>query len=282
MSAHNRARPFVVMEASLRQLAELKPNVAVLTWGATEAHGYHLPHGTDTLEGTAIAEAAVASANARGARCAVLPTVPFGNNNLQLEQIITITMRSSTQALVLRDAAESLVRQGIDRLVVLNFHGGNDFRSMIRDVALDLPIFVLQVNGWEVAPFRELLEDPSGDHADEFETSLMLYLKAEWVEPLERAGDGQSTPFALPSLQGPGVWCPRKWSALTRDTGVGNPKAATATKGREIFERLVRGVEQVLVELSAAKPGDFPYTMRGPKRGSYAKMPSMPRKNKRS
>lgn len=255
------ARPFVVMEANLRQVSELKPNVAVLPWCATEAHGYHLPHGTDSIEGTAIAEAAVARANARGARCVVLPTVPFGNNNLQLEQVVTITMRASTQALVLRDAAESLVRQGIDRLVVMNFHGGNDFRSMIRDVVLDLPILIIQVNGWQVAPFRELLEDSSGDHADEFETSLMLHLKAEWVEPLERAGDGKPTPFALPSLQGPGVWCPRKWSALTRDTGVGNPKAATADKGREIFGRLVRGVEQVLVELSGAKPGDFPYVI---------------------
>jgi creatinine amidohydrolase len=248
----------------MTQIRALAPNVAVLPWGSTEAHGYHLPHGTDTIEATAISEAAVAGANARGARCALLPTMPFGNTNLQLDQCITITMRSATQSLVLRDVADSLVRQGIDRLVVMNFHGGNDFRAMIRDIVLDFPIFVIQVNGWEVAPFRELLEDPSDNHAGEFETSLMLHLSAAWVAPRETYGDGKATPFALPSLASGGVWCPRKWSALTHDTGVGNPRAATAAKGREIFDRLVRGIEKVLVELSLAKEGDFPYVIGYP------------------
>jgi creatinine amidohydrolase len=258
------ARPFVLHEANLKQLRELRPNVAVLPWGATEAHNYHLPHGTDVVEGTAVGEAAVERANAQGARCVLLPCVPFGNDNLQLSQVATITMRSSTQQAVLRDVAESLVRQGIDRLVVLNAHGGNEFRQMIRDVMLDLPIFIVQVHQFAVAPkVMELLESPRGDHADERETSLMLHLKPEWVAALETAGDGATTPSKLPSLTGnPGMWAPREWSALTKDTGVGDPRKGTAEKGRKIFEMFVGAIVPMLVELSAAKRGDFPFVIR--------------------
>src|SRR6266567_8220479 len=95
------SRPFVLHEANLVQLRALKPNVAVLPWGATEAHNYHLPHGTDVVEGTAISEAAVERANKLGARCLLLPCVPFGNDNMQLAQTATITMRSATQQAVL-------------------------------------------------------------------------------------------------------------------------------------------------------------------------------------
>jgi creatinine amidohydrolase len=63
------ARPFVMHEASLAQLKALRPNVAVLPWGAEEGHNYHLPHGTDVVEATAFAEAAVERANLKGARC---------------------------------------------------------------------------------------------------------------------------------------------------------------------------------------------------------------------
>jgi creatinine amidohydrolase len=259
------ARPFVLEEANLAQLRELKPNVAVLPWGATEAHNFHLPHGTDITEAETISVAAVEAANARGARCVMLPCVPFGNDNTQLVgQVATITMRTRTQAAVLFDVADSLVRQGIDRLVILNSHGGNEFKPLIRDVMLELPIFIVQVNAYAVAPqARQLLTARSGDHADEFETCFMLHVAPERVAPLETAGDGATTPSKLPALTGtPGVWAPRDWEALTQDTGAGTPKAATAEKGARIFQMLVEAIVPILTQLTAAKRGDFPFVIR--------------------
>jgi creatinine amidohydrolase len=263
-SSGSLGRPFVLHEVNLIQVRELKPNVAVLPWGATEAHNYHLPHGTDCIEATALGEAAVERANRGGARCVLLPCVPFGNDNTQLTQVATITMRSATQQAVLSDVADSLVRQGIDRLVILNFHGGNEFKGMIRDVMLALPIFIVQVHGYALAPAADaLLEQPDGDHAGEFETSLLLHLTPQWVVPLETAGDGATTPSKLPAVTNtPGVWAPRDWAALTKDTGVGNPRAATAEKGRQIFEMLLASLVPVLVQLSAATKGDFPFVIR--------------------
>ena len=255
------ARAHVLHEANYRQLLDLKPNLAVLPWGATEAHNFHLPHGTDVMEAQSLAEAATARANELGAHCVALPAVPFGVNHSQLYQVATITMRASTQLAVLHDVAESLVLQGIDRLVLLNFHGGNEFRPLIRDVMHDLPIFIVQVHGHQLAPERKNLCENPGDHADEFETSLILHLRPEWVAPLETAGDGAARSSTLPSLSQPGVWATRDWQTLTKDTGVGDPKKADAEKGRQIFEMLVESLTPVLVELSAAQNGDFPFVL---------------------
>ena len=257
------AREFVVSEANLRQLRELRPNVAILPWGATEAHNFHLPHGTDNIEAARLGESAVELANKQGARCVLLPCVPFGNNNSQLYQTVTITMRSATQQMVLFDVADSLVRQGIDRLVILNFHGGNEFKPMIRDVMLALPLFIVQVSGYALSPAAmQLLEQPKGDHAGEFETALMMHLTPHLVAPLETAGDGATAVSKLPAVTGtPGVWAPRDWKTLTQDTGVGDPRAATADKGKQIFEMLVNALTPVLVQLSKAEKGEFPFVI---------------------
>lgn len=257
------ARPHVLHEANYTQIQQLKPNVAVLPWAATEAHGYHLPYGTDVVEATALGEQAVARANAAGARCVLLPTVPFGIDHTQLSQLATITMRASTQLAVLRDVAQSLVAQGINRLVLLNFHGGNEFKSLIRDVMFEVPIFIVQVHGYQLAPqMRQLLDNPGGDHADEFETSLMLHLTPAWVD-MAVAGDGAATPSALPKLSStPGVWVTRDWSALTASTGTGDPRHGTAEKGQQILEMFVSALAPVLVELSGAQAGQFPLIVR--------------------
>src|SRR5512132_2268247 len=99
------ARPFVLHEATYRQLQSHRPNVAVLPWGATEAHNYHLPHGTDVVEATMFAEEAARLAHEAGARVVVLPTVPFGNNAQQLDQVATISIRTATALALLSDVA---------------------------------------------------------------------------------------------------------------------------------------------------------------------------------
>src|SRR2546423_1648484 len=141
--AHPPPRPFILHEANYRQLREHRPNVAVLPWGATEAHNYHLPHGTDVIEATTLAESAATVAHSGGAKVVVLPAIPFGNNAQQLDQVATISFRTTTAAAILTDVAHSLSAQGIDRLVLLNAHGGNDFKPLVRDVQAQFRMLVV-------------------------------------------------------------------------------------------------------------------------------------------
>jgi creatinine amidohydrolase len=133
---------------------------------------------------------------------------------------------------------------------------------------LDLPIFIVQVHASQVAPeTMQIFADRSGDHANEFETSLLLHLTPHLVAPLSTAGDGAQTPSKLPAVsKTPGVWAPRDWPSLTRDTGAGDPRAATAEKGRQMFEAIVTAIVPVLTQLSAAQNGDFPYVVRDTRR----------------
>jgi creatinine amidohydrolase len=253
------ARPFILHEANLKLLREYRPNVAVLPWGATEAHNLHLPHGTDVIEATALAERAGQIAHEAGAKALVLPTIPFGNNEQQLDQVATISFRTSTALAILGDVARSLSSQEIDRLVVLNAHGGNEFKPIVRDVQKETGMLIVVVNFFQMRSdaLKEIFEEPD-DHAGEMETSLILHLRPDWVA-MAQAGEGRRLPFAIEGLTQAGVWTPRPWSAVHPDTGSGNPRKASAQKGAKYFEVIARSIAELLVALSRAQKGQVPY-----------------------
>jgi creatinine amidohydrolase len=127
---------------------------------------------------------------------------------------------------------------------------------------LALPIFIVQVMSYAVAPGIPDVIKVRGEHADEYETSLMLHLTPHLVAPLDTAGDGETTPSKLPAITNtPGVWAPRDWAAFTKDTGVGDPRGGTAEKGKKVLEMVVEGIVPVLTQLSAAQRGDFPFVI---------------------
>jgi creatinine amidohydrolase len=252
-------REFILHEASHRQLLGYRPNVAVLPWGATEAHNFHLPCGTDVIEGTELAARAAELAHGQGARVIVLPTIPFGNNEQQLDQVATISFRTNTAAAILTDVARSLTAQGIDRLIVLNAHGGNEFKPIVRDVQREFGMFVVVVNFFQMKPdaLKDVFELPD-DHAGEMETSLILHLRPGWVE-LAAAGEGRRLPFAIEGLTQSGVWTPRPWSKVHPDTGSGDPRKATAEKGKKYFEIIAREIAKIIGSVGKAEKGQVPY-----------------------
>lgn len=252
-------RPVRSTDVCYHQLKDAPPNVAILPWGATEAHGQHLPFGTDVLEAEAFAVRSATLAANEGANVIVYPPIPFGNNAQQLDQIATIHLSTTTANAILKDVAHSLSSQGIDRLIVLNSHGGNEFKPIIRDLQNEFNILIVLVNFYQIEP--ELLEeifDEAGDHAGEMETSLMLHLNPSRVH-LEFAGDGARAPFQVSGLNQSGVWTPRPWRQSHPDFGAGNPAAATAEKGSEYFEKICLRIKEIIVGLSKAEKGELPY-----------------------
>ena len=109
-------------------------------------------------------------------------------------------MNPSTQAQVLEDIIESLEKQKFENLIVLNGHGGNDFKQMIRELQKDTEIFISTINWYHIGNNDDFF-DQDGDHAHEMETSLMLYAYPELVLPLDEAGDGASKKFKITALK---------------------------------------------------------------------------------
>jgi creatinine amidohydrolase len=187
---------------------------------------------------------------------AVLPTVPFGVQTTQLDLPFALNMNPSTQGALLGDLARSLDGQGIRKLVVLNGHGGNDFKPLIRELQPAVGIFLCAVDWYRAADAREHFDEP-GDHAGELETSVMMHLAPEQVRPLHEAGPGRAREWRIRALREGWAWAPRPWSKLTDDTGVGDPSAATAERGAAFFAAVIANIAEFLVELAAADPDDL-------------------------
>lgn len=250
MTTSAQPRIYVLREANYRQLLDAPPTVAVLPWGATEAHNFHLPHGTDIYEAEAVAEEAARLAADRGTRGIVLPAIPFGNNAQQQDQIATIHLSAATALAILRDVVASLSRQGLARLVILNGHGGNEFKPFVRDLMLEFPVTILVVDFWKIRPdiLEQIFADP-GDHAGELETSLMLHLRPDLVAA-DQAGPGERRPFGFPAMKFCGAWTPRPWSQVHPDTGSGNPQGASAEKGVTYFRVITEALATLMIEFA--------------------------------
>jgi creatinine amidohydrolase len=244
-------RPFVLAESSWKAVKDTPFEVAILPWGATEPHNYHLPYATDNYETGALAERAAEIAWSKGAKVVVLPTVPFGVNTGQLELKLAINMNPSTQLAVLTDIASALAGQGIRKLLVLNGHGGNDFRQMIRELQPRIDLFICSINWWTCVKGADYFDEP-GDHAGEMETSIMMSLEPDLLRPLSEAGPGTARKFRIAGLRDGWAWAPRQWTKVTDDTGTGNPKASTVDKGEKFLRAVTERIGGFLVDLANA------------------------------
>lgn len=245
-------RPYILSECSWKVLKTERFDLAVLPWGATEAHNYHLPYGTDVYEADAIAEAAGKKAWEKGAKVVVLPTIPFGVNTGQTDIYLDINMNPSTQLAVLKDILTVLNRQGIQKFLILNSHGGNDFKTLLRELGLNFPKMFLSSCNWFQALDKSKYFEEDGDHADEMETSIMMHIKPHLVLPLSEAGSGKEKKNTIKGFQEKWAWTERKWSLVTEDTGVGNPKKSSAVKGKMFFEDVTEKISELIRDLCNA------------------------------
>ncbi len=249
-------RPYVLAECTWETVRQTRYEIAILPWGATEAHNTHLPYATDSLQVEAVAVEAARLAWEAGTRVVVLPTVPFGVNTGQIEVPLCLNMNPSTQTLVLQEIAQSLVGHGVRKLLILNGHGGNDFRQIIRELQPKVNLLLCQVHWFRAVDPKPFFVEP-GDHAGELETSAMMEIAPGLVEPLERAGSGYAKPFRVKAFREGWAWTQRHWIQVTADTGVGNPQHATREKGRQFIDACAQQIASFLNDLATVDPQDM-------------------------
>ncbi|MEM6628258.1 MAG: creatininase family protein [Bacteroidota bacterium] len=246
------ARPYILAENNWESVRETDYQVAILPWGATEAHNYHLPYATDNYQCDYVAAESARLAWEAGRRCVVFPTVPFGVNTGQLDVDLCLNMNPSTQLALLKDLVQVLSLQKLQKLVILNGHGGNYFKQMIREIyGLYPDVFVCTLNWWQAVDWNIYFDDP-GDHAGEMETSAILHISPDLVRPLSEAGDGAAKTFAIQGIKEGWVHTQRKWTEVTEDTGVGNPYPSTAKKGAKYLKETCEKIGSFLIELADA------------------------------
>ncbi|MGB7393118.1 MAG: creatininase family protein [Pricia sp.] len=250
-------RPYILAETNWKALKDAQIDLAVLPWGATEAHNYHLPYATDNYEGDAFAAESARIAWEKGGKVMVLPTVPFGVNTGQSDIYLDINLNPSTQFAILCDVVEVLNRQGIYKMLLFNSHGGNNFKPLVRELGLKFPKMFICLSIWTEVVDKYAYFEEKGDHADEMETSLMLHLHPDLVLPREQWGDGAAKSFKIKSLSESWAWAERQWSQISEDTGVGNPHKSTSEKGERFFKDVTQKMGDFMFELCLADLDDL-------------------------
>ncbi len=236
----------------IRDLSK-EPGVVVLSVGATEQHGPHLPIATDTLQIERVLTAALNRLPDTVAAWA-LPALPYGKSTEHASFPGTVSLSAETLFRVLWDVAEGVRAAGFRRLAFLNGHGGNAavLEVAARDIraATGLLCFCIQPGYWLQPPFevseRERLY---GLHAGELETSLMLALEPALIKPERAVKHFPAFPESELRLFGPAsvAWLTQDWS----ETGVfGDATLGSAEKGRVLLEYAAGRLAALITELS--------------------------------
>jgi creatinine amidohydrolase len=261
----NRMRPWILAETTYGYTRHQRYEVAVLPLGATEPHNLHLPYGTDVFEGTIVGEQICEAAHARGAKVVLLPTIPYGTETNLREFPLAINVNPTTLFRFVTDIIESLVASGVRKIVLLNSHGGNEMKPLLRELSGKTEAQLFLCNWYTMLGDQyDRIFDRRDDHAGEMETSFALAFFPHLVERMPDGGltadDGLTAPSRFDAVNQGWVSITRPWHLLTTNAGAGNPHEATAEKGRRTMEILVDRLATFLVELSASPIDErFPY-----------------------
>jgi creatinine amidohydrolase len=211
---------------------------AIIPVGSLEQHGQHLPVSTDCLIAEHISEEV-----ARRLDYFVLPIVPYGVS-FEHAPMFNISVRDSTLSSILCDICISIASLNIKKIVIINGHYGNmgvlqyisqnTFSKMPTDSAIHI------INYWS-------LMKEKFDHAGEVETSIMLAVNPTLVKMNKAEASAKiltkskeayrsmtCRPASFPELTGNGVW--------------GDPKLASAEKGRKLLSEIRENVTRTIRE----------------------------------
>ena len=227
-------------------------DTVILPVGATEQHGPQNPLGTDHLIARAVAEE---TAKRTGTLC--LPVVPFGVSPHHRQFWGTVFIKAGVFREYVRNVCLSLKYYGVEKVVVVNGHGGN--ASALLEMARELReegMFVSIFQWWNAS--GELLPDifspEERRHASAEETSMNLTIHPHLVD-MKKAVD--ETP-RKPTAETRGLV---SWIFDTIDytnSGVfGKASTASAEKGKKVFEAVVNELAKHVDTVKALKIEDL-------------------------
>ncbi len=215
---------------------------------ASKEHGRHLPMKTDWLLARALAEGIAAQLPVL-----IAPTVPFGYYPVFQSYPGSQHLSADTFVRLLTELVERLFDQGARRLAILNTGVSTEgpvglvTRGILERRRIRIGVADIRRLGRAA---DHLLEQETGSHADERETSIMLAIAPELVrmELAKRDYGKESAPavFVTPTT----MQSVDPLAADYSETGAfGDPTLASADKGRAILDAMIRELVEGLVTL---------------------------------
>jgi creatinine amidohydrolase len=230
-------------------------SIFVQPLGAVEQHGPHLPLSTDSVVATAVAEVAVAEV-AEELDVWLLPTLQYTKSNEHAWSPGTMWLSATTLLAVLDDVGRSVATTGARKLVFFNGHGGNSALLGVANREIRLAHGLMTFLAHPGMPADQGGDSPQselgmGIHGGLDETSLMLYLEPRLVA---LAGVGRRVPEHLAANEHVRFGGRVSFGWLSDDFNddgyIGDPREATAERGKELFEGAVAGFVAALREIA--------------------------------
>jgi creatinine amidohydrolase len=230
-------------------------SIIVQPLGAVEQHGPHLPFSTDLVVADAAAEAAAEQAVAEGLDVWLLPPLAYTKSNEHAWSPGTVWLSARTLLAVLEDIGRCVAMTEARKLVFLNGHGGNSALLNVANRELRLQ-FGLQtfLTHPSVPPDQGGASTSDelgmGIHGGLHETSLMLHLRPDLVDP---AAFARNVPERLAENRYVRFGGSVSFGWLSNDFGpggaIGDPTDANAELGKRLFEGSVTGLVAALHEI---------------------------------
>jgi len=211
-----------------------KYNMVVIPLGArTKEHGPHLPLNNDWIMAEYLTRRV-----AERVPAIILPTLQYGYYPSFLEYPGSVSLSLETSKNMIKEICSTLSRYGIKKFYVLNTGISTLYALKPAQKELEERGVTLQYTDLHEVDGGIELEQEGGTHADESETSMMLYIKPEIVDMAKAVKDYNP-------LNGGGLTRGQqnKKAGVYSESGIyGDPTLATADKGKIIVESLVQHI----------------------------------------
>ena len=226
-------------------------DIALLPVGSIEQHGPHLPMDTDAFDADYLARRVAQACSSP--RPLVLPLISYGVSYEHDEFKGTISITNNTLSHLVYDIGMSAARSGINKLVIINGHGGNGpaLNYAAQMINRDAKIFVCvdtgETSDWDI---YKMIDTPNDVHAGEIETSTSLAVRPHLVKmDLASSMVPQFSSRYLNFTSRRGV----SWYAYTQsvsaDGVLGDATKATAEKGRKIWKVMIAHLVALVEDL---------------------------------
>ncbi|MFB6193571.1 MAG: creatininase family protein, partial [Halobaculum sp.] len=206
-------------------------DAVVLPTGSTEQHSTHLPLSVDTLRADHLSAALVEAAPDHGLDLVRLPALPYGYSEHHMRFPGTVTLSQDTYRNAVIDVGRSMAEHGVDRLILLNCHGGNrePLAMAVDRLGRDHDLTTHLVHWTDFG--REALQEAFGEgwgHAGDHETSVVELFRPDLVH--EDRKEPQET-RAFPETR-----TYRYFDDVTEQGGLGDPTNSDPEAMAEIVE----------------------------------------------
>ncbi len=234
-----------------KKAVELSGGVCIIPMGVLEKHGPHLPLSTDVIVAKGISVRAAAQEYA-----VVFPGYYFGQINEAMQQPGTLSYSPELLYKILDETCAEIARNGLKKIILYSYHGGNNnflayfCQSQLYKKKDYVVYFAKHKTPKEVdKQIDKMIVNSRGGHADETESSSVMYLRPELVK-ISHANDESGEALKRLPLKNlfTGIW----WYADYPNHYSGNAIAARP----ELGELLIKDRVDVLVEMIKAVKAD--------------------------